>query len=307
MTNQEFEKFRISIEPEIIPSYSKLTKLSRYLEFFSLADTYDDFKDFKDYFKWNLNICSFLEEKHSISYEQANQKLYDNFIQSGYLFHVTQKKNVHLILQNGIVTLNEYFNNDLYRDCCELNRCWHHIAKKYHYDINTIINIPNKDRLYKGRFNSIYLTSDIVNGLEYYGNGSELLDGFLSILLDNLSIPLSLRHNKEALRSYIIDRMTSFNDREKQVILSFYDKYYVTIGNNHLIDKSIIMVPKKSVIDKNIYKEEYKELLKDKNHFYDHFINCNDIEYHGNISNNDLIAITFEPFENSKIKVKVQR
>lgn len=69
MTKQEFEKFKMSIEPEIIPSYSKLTKLSRYLEFFSLADTYDDFKD---YFKWNLNICSFLEIK--------NVALCDDFI-----------------------------------------------------------------------------------------------------------------------------------------------------------------------------------------------------------------------------------
>lgn len=174
-----------------------------------------------------------------------------------------------------------------------------------------LIEIPHKMYLYKERFNSVYLTLDIEDALGLYGNGMELFDLFLDKLLSSLGIPYKFKLNKqEKIRNEILNKLNTYSnisDNEKQVILDFYDRYYEEITDNFVNDKSIIMVPKKQIIDENVSDEIYQNLIKKPDVFDINLVNCKDIEYNGNISNEGLIAIDILEEADKKVKLKVRR
>lgn len=108
-------------------------KDSKFINSRSLASLYNDFR----------KIYGFCGDK-------IDTKLFCNFNNFGYVYHITKTEHVDSILRNGILTLNKWFNQDVYADCCELNRCWRNITRKNEQiKGKRLIEIPNKSRLYK--------------------------------------------------------------------------------------------------------------------------------------------------------------
>ncbi len=312
MNNQEFEKFKMTLEAEEIQGFSTAIActLSSWLQFLTLTKRFDDFSKFS---KASVDVFQFLRQECEYKTERAkiNQKLHAQFLKEGYLFHITKAKNTNLILENGILTLHDRFNQDMYKDCYELYCCWGIIVSKNKNMELRLIEIPQKIDLYNERFNSIYFTLNVSDALGVYGNGSELFDLFLDKLLENLSIPYDFKYrSQEEIRNEILRNLniySNISDKEKQIILDFYDRYYEEITDNYVKDKSIILVPKRKIIDENISDVRYQMLIKEPTKFDINYFNCKDIEYKGTISNEGLIAVTPIYEDTNKVKLKVQR
>lgn len=131
MNDQAFEKFKMILEAEEIYGFSgEIAKmLSSWLQFLTLTKKFDDLTKFK---AKNENVFQFLMKEYEYKVERTkiNQNLHTQFLNDGYLFHITKEKNSNLILENGILTLNNRINQDIYKDCYELNRCWSNIVSK---------------------------------------------------------------------------------------------------------------------------------------------------------------------------------
>lgn len=310
MQKEEYKQLKTVLETENFcnNTHNAKQKLSCWLKFLTLTKDFNSFEIFKNR---NTNVWSFLLRNYNFEKSKLNYELYKQFIQDGYLFHITKEANKKIILEKGILTLHERFGNEMYRDCCELNHYWRNMAKKMHNVSSCIIIIPNKDRIYKKRFESVYLTTDIDTGIEYYGNGMELFNIFIDSLMENIKLPYGNKYEeRDVFRKEIVMQLNTFDkitEVEKQVILNFYDKYYEKMSRGILENKTIIMVPQKKIIQQNSCSEDYQQLIKNPYHFYDYYINCNDIEYKGNISNEGLIAITLNETNQSKIKIKVEK
>lgn len=312
MNEQEFKQFKIMLEKEELISknfFDFVTTLSNLLEFFVLMNRWDSFDKFKES---NKNVFSFLQKETKISKLNINKRMYQHFFTSGYIFHITKTENQSFILNRGILSLNERFDTDVYSDCCHINRCWRNIVAKNKGKImkRSLIDIPNKDRLYKKRFSSVYLSTNIIDAMEHYGDGMELFSFFLDDLMDGLKVPEHFKYqDKEILQNQIINKLNTYcvNSLEKQIILDFYNKYYEPVQRKNRIDKSIIMVPIENIINKNMHSEMYQTLVKKPNGFYDYFIHCNDIEYQKKISSNNLLAVEVRQEKEQKIKLKVNR
>lgn len=141
----------------------------------------------------------------------------------------------------------------------------------------------------------------------------ELFSLFLDHLLFGIFGEISNKlktSDQEIIKNKIIYQLkhkVDVEEKEITTILDFFDTYYEQMIPFESGYSSIIMVPKQNLISTNITCDDYQYLLKKSYHFYDYFINCNDIEYKGNISNEGLIAITLQKDETSKLKVKVKQ
>ncbi len=310
MNIEEFKQLKTILEAEDFYQKTHHVErlLSSWLQFITLTK---DFKKFENFKEKNTYLWPFLLKNYSCEESKLNCKLYNQFIQDGYLFHITQEANKKIILENGILTLHSRFGKEMYRDCCELNHYWRNMAKKISNVPNRLILIPNKDRIYKKRFESVYLTTDIKDGLLWYGNGMEVFHLFIDSLIENIGLPCENKYEeRNTLRNKIVMKLNTFDkitEKEKQIILNFYDKYYEKMSKGIWENKTIIMVPQKQIIKQNAFSYDYQQLMKNPLEFYQYYLRCNDIEYKENISNEGLIAITLNETKDAKVKIKVEK
>ena len=324
MNLEEYKKFKSILEKQTINTRRMASKiidtvfLSNLIVFLNLTKEYDRIEKIIE--QNHINSTSFSDlyndfrKVYGLCRNEIDAMLFENFNKFGYVYHITKTEHVDSILKNGILTLNKRFNQDVYTDCCEMNQYWRNIARKNEKIIKKrLIEIPDKSRLYKKRFNSIYLTTNIREGLTHYGDGMEFFSSFLDNLLmglfDTFSYELKISSQETIKNQIIVQLKNKLNVEENEMnrLLDFFDKYYEPMLSGKIGESSIILVPKQNLINKNVQSDEYQYILKDSYHFYDYFINCNDMEYQGNISNEGLIAITMEKNESPKFKVKVKQ
>jgi len=182
----------------------------------------------------------YLQDEKDLSKEEAQSLIYSNFVLNGFLFHITQKHNVDRIFETGLQTLNDRYNCDVYQKCFELEEIYQNIKQRNKqvtnsenetlFDIANLIHVPGEAAFRKIRFETVYLASDLLSLLGFYGKGGEFYNLFLESLfysfknhdnLDNLS--------KEEIRKKIIsllnqDNVTIF-DKEKEFIINYFDMF----------------------------------------------------------------------------------
>ncbi len=70
-----------------------------------------------------------MTEEKGLTQTEADDLMFTNFIENGYLYHVTQTENLDSILEKGLVSLNKRFNENLYEECIKVNKCFNTLLK----------------------------------------------------------------------------------------------------------------------------------------------------------------------------------
>ncbi len=321
-TEEEFRQFKNVLES--YPFLDKINYRGFCLKNLSHAINFlvatRDFNDLENY-QMNKRGMEFLPYEYLLDVkrkplEEVYYSIRKNFIQNGYLYHITSIHNIDSILKNGILSLNSRFGNNLYEEAQGINALWNNISIRNNLKHDRpLIDIPDYEEIYKERFSSTYLSLDSLYAMLEYGKSGELMEYFVSDLLSVLGDSAQLNDkSKNNLRNRIlillIGQGYSIEQKEIDAILGFFDKYYQEYD---IREKSIIMVPIKNVIGcnhndyKNLLQIDYYELIK--NGQYD-IINemCrlksyHDIEYQNDISQNGLIAVSYQ-LKSRKHKIK---
>lgn len=286
----------------------KVTTAIQCLNFF------DDFNDIYALISSNIiyphiEIFNYYRKKYDISVNEVNRILYEKFFHQGYLYHITKPENIESILDKGILSLNRKYDQNVYKDCVEINRIFRKISKGKN-TINTfLIDIPQYSRLYSKRFYSTYMTTNLIDSLRYYGRRSELIENFVYNFLRELDLYETV--DKETLKEYIIEALHNnfgLDNPEDSKLLSFYEKYYEPPKKGYNLlepeNKAIIMLPGHKIQKSKMNDSLYRKLISNKTDFWKNYLKCIDLEYHGNISKEGLIAIEIDRLQqNPKIKV----
>lgn len=322
MTQKELEQFKQIVESDLISH--KLNEVEKEDKSIVIAALFDYLLLTKDYENIELYLNTieissprinklllpreFLVKKNKMSDKEANAYMYNHFIHDGYLYHVTKSNHLDSILENGLVSLNKRFNEKLYEECIKVNKTFNTILKRtdgYAYDL---IKIPNYEKLYQERFNSVYLSTNLSHALTVYGGPTEILDCFLNRLFHCLLIGrCCMDLPKEELKDKIITGMKRFKyqEQELQTLIDFYDKLYEPMEDNEKLEnKSILLVANNNITDNTenyLFDHEYNKLIQYPEKFSFYYKHCIDIECTHDIKPKDLIAITIE--ENNSLKV----
>lgn len=332
MTKEEFEHFKQVVESNLVTEM--LNKLSENTESVISEIKKKEFitallnyliltKDYKnaDYYLNDFIINSFdkidflpityLREEKKLNAFEIDQFLFKNFIKSGYLYHVTKREYLDSILDKGLLSLNTRFNKKIYADCIDMNRCWKVIAFRNKLDTRDLILIPDMDRLYPERFDSVYLTTNLYVSLEEsYTVGNEFFRNFMNSLTLRLSIGRDYR-TKEELENFLLFKLDTLDiqDHEKKIVLNFCSKYYEREKvASYIQDSIIIMTPNQEIFDFNKLKHSYNydRLVASAIDFTLNFQNCVDIECNHDIKPEGLIAITVEEDNSLKVHKKIK-
>ncbi len=320
---EEYYKFKQILESDIVAKKinevekeNRPTVIASLLNYLSLVKDYENIQcyinDFlvDDHKEVHLLPIDFLEEKKGLSPNEIDNLLYTTLMNDGYLYHVTKSENLDSILEQGLVSLNKRFNENVYEECIKVNETFKTILKKNNKILMDLINIPGHRDLYKTRFKSVYLGTNLAAILNTYGSNMELFLTFLYRLGNLCCLNQEDWHlSREKIREKLIKGMQryQYDQKELDIILSFYDKHYEQIRlDNKLDEKAIIIVPNKNIQDKSRHSMlcSYNNLKKDKINFRYNYQYCNDIEYPYDIKPDDLIAITIEKDNSLKVHKK---
>lgn len=268
----------------------------------------------KDYDDIEKNLSSdlgvyleYFNRFNDVSYEK---KLYTNFSNDGYLYHITGVNRIPQILDKGILTLSSQFGQDIYYDCRNLNKIFHRLQsanKSRKYDI---IDIPN-NKLYKKRFNSIYLTMNLERSIPYYKNGNEFFRRFIWEFDDGEFNTGRIEQQDELLHKIISSSQKKYNisDEDISFLIEFYNKYFDVI-NEREQSYGIVLVPNQFLKEQKklekdlLYKYSIRKLSKHSDSFKEYIKHCDDIEYNDNISPEGLIGISVNDNKNIKVYSK---
>lgn len=320
MTQKELEQFREVIESDLVTE--RLNEVGRenrrefiasLINFLVLTKDYKNIEcyiyDFLLYEITTLPTDYLIEEK-GLTQKEADALMYNNFMNDGYLYHVTKLDHLDSILEHGLVSLNKRFNEDLYDECIKVNTCFSNLLKRNNRIQTNLIKIPMHKNLYKTRFESIYLSTNLAAILSLYGS-SELFFDFLDRWRSRLNIQMeSMDLPKEELRQQLIEgmKMYQYDAWELDTLLQFYDKHYEQASTkDKLEEKAIIMVSNENIQDNAKYTScNYNELIQNKEYFRSHYQYCNDIEHPWDIEPKNLMAITIDSMDKNKVKLKVR-
>lgn len=258
---------------------------------------FDGFSYFLDYLYQRIFPYDYLESQKRFTREQAQSVVYNNFFCNGFLFHITQKKNVSSIMEKGLQTLNDRYNCNFYEKSKEINNVYEVVRnrntkKNNLFSVPFLIEVPASPLTIE-RFNTIYLSYNLEDTLKTYGTAGELSSLFITNLLLALKESGFNVVDKEDIKNRFIKKMKNNNvdiyDYEIKTILDYIDLVYDEIPNNSDVMKSIVLVPSVSVNDpfvKLVCSNEKMTLQQ-----YETIINHNngEVENTGSISS-DLLA-----------------
>ena len=188
---------------------------------------------------------------------EIKNKIYNNFIKNGFLFHVTPSNNVNEILDKGLQTLNDKYKCDLYKKSLELNETYSQIRTRNKnlsnlFKMPYLVNIPGLEEYHEDRFNTVYLSSNLDYILKTYGESGELFNFFIRDLqwvFNNYDDVDKLTKNE--LKNKVIKLIKNSNaiiyEKEINQILDYIETIYEK-QKNESITKSILLVPTNSII-----------------------------------------------------------
>lgn len=232
--------------------------LVKCLYFLISTRDFDNFNIFLNNYYKDIFPYEYLKEKN-LSNDEIKNKIYNNFIKEGFLFHVTPSNNVNDILDKGLQTLNDKYKCDLYKKSLELNETYSQIRTRNKnlndlFKMPKLVNIPGSEEYHEDRFNTVYLSSNLDYILKTYGEAGELFNFFIRDLqwvfkncddVDTLT--------KDELINKILKLIKNSNaiiyDKEINQILDYIETIYEN-KKSEINTKSILLVPTNSIVSK---------------------------------------------------------
>lgn len=257
---------------------------------------------------WSFT-CGIFEREKTFTHDSSKYFIIFYFFQKGYLYHVTNTRNVDSILEQGLITLNKKFDQNLFIQVEEVNQCWKAIAKrnKIYKGYNTLIEIPGYKEVMNTRFESVYLSNDLTSALGLYGDESEIYKDFLQKLINTFDLSKDIYLPQEALQQVITSKahnLYKIEVKEWDCIIQFFNSLYESFEEENR--QSIILVPIQNINNQYMYSSQYDNLRKEPYDFSFRYTMCSDIEYRKNISKEGLIAIDILEDTSKKVKLKVR-
>lgn len=326
MTEQELKKFKQIVESDLVTEkinevekHERASVIASLLNYLMFTKDYENIEYYLSSFLFNdyNEVCvlptNFLNRKQNLTELQAAELMYNSFMKEGYLYHVTKTSNLDSILENGIVTLNKRFNENLYEECIKINKSFNRLLERNNKIQMDLIKIPLHKNLYENRFNSIYLSTNLQSALNIYGTGMEIFLDFVNRWRARVGVcSRDINLPKEELRQRLIEGMKhyQYEVQELELLLNFYDKHYEPIKpENKFDEKAIIMIPNKNIEETTTSAScgrRYDNLVRDKENFMDNYLSCVDLECSCEIASDDLIGITIGEDNSLKVHKKIK-
>lgn len=307
MSEEEYKKFKEFLESDFVYNYLRKTEqynkdrcLAGIINFLLFTKEYS-FDALKNYLSgpYELVPHHYLSQKNwNMSYGEVNHLLCLNFKTSGYLYHVTNTKYLDSILENGLLSLNKWFQKDVYMDCKNLNTCWDEIKKeKGLLEQEKLVTIPYCNSLYPERFTSVYVSVNLATALRTYTSGNELFNSILYNLIEQFQIKeVSFSNKYEFLHQLCVQmKRWKLKESQKRVVFDFCNFYYqsMDVSNNDNSSRAFVMVPNQRIMDSQRVNDSlsYQFLLQNEDSFDIGCVGCTDIECNTDISSEGLIGV----------------
>ncbi len=301
------ESEELNVELSSLQGQERREELASLLNFLIFTEEYDCTYSYLNHRKEYLPIRH-LSEKYKIENKKVNTLLYHKFFKDGYLYHVTSSQHLKSILEHGIEPIAVRYKKNPYLECRDFNSRWNVILKKNQQEPRDVISIPFYSSIYKERFDSVYLGTNLAYSLSCYGqNGGEWMHLFITEWMEQLNGFQQNTFTKAELREWLcttIKNKYSVSDIDMDFLLGFYDKYYSEKSK----EKAFILVPNENtkIDDRNEnYVFTYNKLKKEKETFPINYELCTDIEHYGSISPQGLIGVVID--EKAKMKVYTKK
>lgn len=224
--------------------------LENYLDKYALPFGYYD--DVKKYLRDN-NGCW-------VSDKRIEERLFENVLYDGFLYHGTNLSNEDGILNDGLLSMRERLGTSFENDLDEVNNLFADILKRNgKYPIKAA-------NIYNSKLDKVYLTPFIDEGLFYSSTSNELMKVYVRNLIeyfngDSRNIPYE---SVSSIESLIIKTMRESNmvydKNAENVFINFLRKYYPRQGLINLTDsRTLVFVP----TSKEIVGHDFKEIFSD--------------------------------------------
>ena len=188
--------------------------------------------------------------KKGMTKSETEELIYDNYIKNGFLFHISPSYNTNQIMQDGILSLNDRCDIDMYQKSLDINKIYESIRKRNPgiISLSSLINIPGEVELSEERFDSVYLSSNLEYILNTYGYRGEFSDYFVRNLF--WAFNCDVKHqdmSKSEIYGEIISILENekfkIKDEEIDEILGFYNLIYREHPKEENNGQSIVLVP----------------------------------------------------------------
>lgn len=301
------ESEELNIELSGLNAQDQREALASLLNFLIFTEEYDCMYSYLNHKKEYLPI-QYLSEKYKLEKKQVHALLYHKFFKDGYLYHVTNSCYLESILEKGLEPITVRYKRNPYLECRDFNSRWNVILKKNQQEPRDVISIPFYSSIYKERFDSVYLGTNLAYSLSCYGqSGGEWMHLFITEWMEQLSSLQENTFTKAELKEWLcttIKNKYSVSDIDMDFLLGFYDKYYSEKSK----EKAFILVPNnnRKINDQNeSYAFTYNKLKEEQENFPINYELCTDVEHHGTISPQGLIGVTID--EKAKMKVYTKK
>lgn len=297
---------RIIKEKEQISSEAKRKFITKAFNYLITTRDFTGFEKYIDrYYKENFPYKYLYHEK-GLSTEEIKRLTHDNFIKNGFLFHITPSHNLESIHKDGLLTLNDKYQCDLYQKCLELEKIYQNIRtrniNKYPELLRTssLIRIPGFSSLEERRFNTVYLSSNLDYITKTYGEFGEFSTFFVRDIFSNLNLREEIDYfSKEELKLKLINLLCNSNlkikDKEIEKILDFYNLIAEDNKKNKDSYQSLLMIPTTKINNNSsMFKNLYQTNKLGVNIDFIIEYGKGEVENFGSIKPENIITITQE-------------
>lgn len=193
--------------------------------------------------------------KKGMSKSEVDALIYDNYIKNGFLFHTSPSYNDSQIMNEGLLSLNDRTNIDLYQKCQNINQIYDSIKKRNSgaFTLSSLITVPGEVDLCEERFTSVYLSSNLEYILNTYGYKGEFADYFVRNVFWAFNSKVRYQDmSKEELYKEILGVLESddlkIKDEEIDEILGFFNLIYREKSKEENNGQSIVLVPTRKIV-----------------------------------------------------------
>lgn len=287
----------------------------KYLYFLIGTKDFDGFIKYLNRYYKDVYPFEYLSDYSSLSDEEIEETVYKNMLIDGFLFHVTPQSNISNILKNGLLTLNDKYECDMFLRSNEVNETYASIKDRNQgldiLKMRQLVSIPGITVYEHDRFNNVFLSSNLEYALKTYGENGELSSMFLRDILWAFGIKEDIFGMKlETIKSFVIksirDRGIQIYDQELDKIFSFLDLIYEEKVTNDDSKKAIVMVPTKDIVNST---RHFNEFFRGKDYMawplsMIHEFHSGEIQNEGSISPDNLMILDTDEDNNFVLKKK---
>lgn len=222
------------------------------------------------------DIKNFLMKETNLPEEVINERIINNVINDGYLFHGTDISYNDDILKNGLQPPSHYYGegNDFLKDIIIVN-CTYRDIYNYNYvkGIATKLNATdpvNLNSFSEDKLEHIFLTPSINTSFQYSSKANTWFRGYVTNILENFNYNMNnikwdnVDEIAKAIKIAINNSGVKVSEDQQQVFINFLYKYYpknnIAKTNNAI---SIVFVPYTQTIIGNEFIHKLAENKKE--------------------------------------------